>query len=66
MSSKKNYRPIEQHYVNYYTGLIRPSRATIEEQIVSDYKFYSHNYWQGVFKRQKIYREKQLLKKIIS
>ena len=61
MSSKKNYRLIEQQYVNYDTGYIRPSRASVEEQIISDYKFYSYNYWQGVYKRQKAYRELEKL-----
>jgi len=37
------------------------SRSTIHEQIITNYKIYSENYWIGVRVRQLEYRRKQKL-----
>ena len=62
MSGKKSYRLTITPYVNYVTGIVNPSRPTIEEQIIANYNIYSYNYWQGVLKRQYEYRLLQNLR----
>ena len=55
-SFKKMQTPIILPYVNAETGLVRLTRPSPYEKIISDYSVYSHNYWVGVKKRQQEYR----------
>ena len=48
-------------YVNSLTGLYIMERPSIHEQIVTNYKIYSENYWKGVRVRQLEYLRQQKL-----
>ena len=48
-------------YINSLTGLYIMERPSIHEQIVTNYKIYSENYWRGVRVRQLEYRRQQKL-----
>jgi hypothetical protein len=55
-SVRKAQPPVVLPYVNTETGLLKLSRPSPYEKIISDYSIYSHNYWVGVKKRQQEYR----------
>lgn len=50
-------------YINPLTGFYVSESPSIHEQIVTNYKIYSENYWRGVRTRQLEYCTKQKLAK---
>ena len=42
---------------NWLTGIVKPTRPSLSEELAYNYSKYSESYWQGVKQRQREYRK---------